>query len=212
MKEKKVAILSGGICYEIDDACAIVAFRWLDVDPFSGSLRPVGLWINLWNGNRQHGCGDSKCSGNRNGCRKGHDECADVSNGSGEFTADHLIPDIYDVKIAVSGFQAFEQTGIQVFADTSTKIQAVLNAGASTETVEVTADAVSAAEDRPRRCVDGLWVEGDSGPADRRAQLYRSAAAASGRAGTWLESRCERKSAGQQTDHGGRPGLCRNCV
>jgi outer membrane receptor protein involved in Fe transport len=65
-----------------------------------------------------------------------------VSNGSGEFTADHLIPDIYDVKIAVSGFKAFEQTGIQVFADTSTKIQAVLSAGAATETVEVTAESV----------------------------------------------------------------------
>ena len=47
------------------------------------------------------------------------------SNGSGELTADHLIPDIYDVKVVAAGFKAFEQTGIQVFADTSTKIQAV---------------------------------------------------------------------------------------
>jgi len=65
-----------------------------------------------------------------------------VSNGSGEFTADHLIPDIYDVKVVAAGFKAFEQTGIQVFADTSTKIQAVLSAGASSEVVEVSADSV----------------------------------------------------------------------
>jgi outer membrane receptor protein involved in Fe transport len=64
------------------------------------------------------------------------------SNGSGEFTADHLIPDIYDVKVVAAGFKAFEQTGIQVFADTSTKIQAVLSAGASSEVVEVSADSV----------------------------------------------------------------------
>ena len=31
----------------------------------------------------------------------------EVSNGSGEFTADHLIPDIYDVKVTASGFQTF---------------------------------------------------------------------------------------------------------
>ena len=64
------------------------------------------------------------------------------SNGSGEFTADHLIPDIYDVKVVAGGFKAFQQTGIQVFADTSTKIQAVLSAGASSEVVEVSADSV----------------------------------------------------------------------
>lgn len=64
------------------------------------------------------------------------------SNGSGEFSADHLIPDIYNVKVEAGGFKAFEQTGIQVNADTATKIQAVMNTGASTETVEVTADSV----------------------------------------------------------------------
>jgi outer membrane receptor protein involved in Fe transport len=64
------------------------------------------------------------------------------SNGSGEFSADHLIPDLYNVKVVAGGFKAFEQTGIQVNADTATKIQAVMNTGASTETVEVTADSV----------------------------------------------------------------------
>jgi outer membrane receptor protein involved in Fe transport len=66
----------------------------------------------------------------------------EVSNGSGEFTADHLIPDIYDVKVTASGFQTFLQKGIQVYADTSTKMQVTLTTGATTETVEVNADAV----------------------------------------------------------------------
>ena len=67
---------------------------------------------------------------------------SEQSNGSGEFTADHLIPDIYDVKVVAAGFKGFEQTGIQVFADTAVKIQAVLSTGASSETVEVSADSV----------------------------------------------------------------------
>jgi outer membrane receptor protein involved in Fe transport len=64
------------------------------------------------------------------------------SNGSGEFTADHLIPDAYDVRVEVAGFQSFEQKGVQIFADTSTKIAAILPPGRSEVTVEVRADAI----------------------------------------------------------------------
>jgi len=64
------------------------------------------------------------------------------SNGSGEFTAEHLIPDLYDVKVTASGFKGFEQKGIQVNADASTKITATMVVGATGETVEVDADAV----------------------------------------------------------------------
>ena len=64
------------------------------------------------------------------------------SNANGEFTADHLIPDIYDVKVAASGFQNFQQSGIQVFADTSVKVQIGLTVGSSDQTIEVTADSV----------------------------------------------------------------------
>jgi len=64
------------------------------------------------------------------------------SNDSGEFHADHLIPDVYDVKIVAQGFKGFSQTGIQVYADTSAKVQAVLAIGGSDQTVEVSADSV----------------------------------------------------------------------
>jgi hypothetical protein len=65
-----------------------------------------------------------------------------TSNASGEFTADHLIPDPYNVKVTAGGFQNFQQTGIQVFADTSTKVQVSLTVGGSDTTVEVSADSV----------------------------------------------------------------------
>jgi outer membrane receptor protein involved in Fe transport len=65
------------------------------------------------------------------------------SNGAGEFTADHLIPDTYNIKVAATGFKGFEQKGLQVFADTSPSVKAVLAVGASDQVVEVNADAVA---------------------------------------------------------------------
>jgi hypothetical protein len=64
------------------------------------------------------------------------------SNGAGEFTAEHLIPDTYTVRVEAQGFKTFEQTGIQVFADSSAKVAAGLTLGVATQTVEVNADQV----------------------------------------------------------------------
>jgi hypothetical protein len=65
-----------------------------------------------------------------------------TSNGSGDFTAEHLIPDLYDIKVTANGFKGYEQKGIQLSADSSTKVAAVLSVGGATETVEVDADSV----------------------------------------------------------------------
>jgi hypothetical protein len=64
------------------------------------------------------------------------------SNSAGQFTADHLIPDVYDVKITASGFKTFEQNGVQVYADTSPSVRAELAVGASDQTIQVNADEV----------------------------------------------------------------------
>ncbi|WP_263365250.1 TonB-dependent receptor [Edaphobacter bradus] len=64
------------------------------------------------------------------------------SNASGEFAADHLIPDEYDLKVTAAGFQAYEQKGIHVYADTAVKAQISMVVGASEQTVEVNADTV----------------------------------------------------------------------
>lgn len=64
------------------------------------------------------------------------------SNGSGEFTAEHLIPDVYSVRVTAQGFKTFEQSNIRIFADTSVKVEAPLTIGGSDQTVEVSADQV----------------------------------------------------------------------
>ena len=65
-----------------------------------------------------------------------------ASDSAGEFTAQQLIPDHYNVKITAQGFKNFEQTNIQVFADSAPKVTAQLMVGGGGETVEVNADAV----------------------------------------------------------------------
>ena len=64
------------------------------------------------------------------------------SNSGGEFAVDHLIPDVYDVSVAAAGFKGFAQKGIQLFADTSINVAAVLQVGGSDQVVEVSADSV----------------------------------------------------------------------
>jgi hypothetical protein len=64
------------------------------------------------------------------------------SGASGEFSAEHLIPDIYDIKTSFQGFQTSETKGIQVFADASQKIDVKLTVGGANTTVEVSADTV----------------------------------------------------------------------
>jgi hypothetical protein len=65
------------------------------------------------------------------------------TNGSGEFTADHLIPDAYNVKINFTGFKTYETQNLVVSADTSRKLEAALQLGGSDQTVEVNADTVA---------------------------------------------------------------------
>jgi|GEM_PF-131763 len=65
-----------------------------------------------------------------------------TSNASGEFTVDHLIPDSYSVKVTMTGFKAFQTSGLAVSADESRKIEAVMQTGAAGETITVSADSV----------------------------------------------------------------------
>ncbi len=65
-----------------------------------------------------------------------------TSNASGEYIAEHLIPDTYDVKVEAKGFETFIATGVLVQADASPKIDASLKVGAASQTVNVSADAI----------------------------------------------------------------------
>src|SRR4051794_331559 len=63
-----------------------------------------------------------------------------TSNASGDYSVPHLIPDIYDLKVAAKGFKNFETKGIQVQADTAPRIDPTMDVGGAAETVQVNAD------------------------------------------------------------------------
>ncbi len=64
------------------------------------------------------------------------------SNGSGEFTAEHLIPDPYDLTVTMAGFKTFSTKGLIVSADTARRVEAALETGSAGETISVDADSV----------------------------------------------------------------------
>src|SRR5271157_3646872 len=64
-----------------------------------------------------------------------------TTNDSGNYTVTHLIPDTYSVKIEAPGFKSFEQKSVTVIADASQKIDAQLQVGSASETMEGTAEA-----------------------------------------------------------------------
>ena len=64
------------------------------------------------------------------------------SNASGEYAVDHLIPDIYDIRVTSEGFSASQTTGVQVFADTSQKVAVRLTPGGADTTIQVSGDSV----------------------------------------------------------------------
>ena len=73
---------------------------------------------------------------------KGTTETA-TSNGAGEYTVSHLIPDTYDVKVEVAGFKGYLSKGVVVQADTAPRVDVALEvAGAGQQTITVDADSV----------------------------------------------------------------------
>jgi Carboxypeptidase regulatory-like domain/TonB dependent receptor len=64
-----------------------------------------------------------------------------TSNGSGDYSVPHLIPDVYDLKVTAKGFKSFETKGVGVEADAAPRVDPTLDVGGSSETIEVNADA-----------------------------------------------------------------------
>jgi hypothetical protein len=63
-----------------------------------------------------------------------------TSNGSGDYSVPHLIPDTYDLKVTAKGFKTFEAKGIGVEADAAPRIDPTMAVGGAETTVEVNAD------------------------------------------------------------------------
>lgn len=70
------------------------------------------------------------------------------TNESGNYTVTHLIPDTYSIRIEASGFKAYDISGIQIFADTAAHLDAQLQVGTVTQSVEVTGEVPQLKTDR----------------------------------------------------------------
>jgi hypothetical protein len=66
----------------------------------------------------------------------------------GEYSVEHLIPDVYDISVSAPGFKGTERHGIRVSADTSPKVDLALEVGSATDTVTVTAEVPQLKTDR----------------------------------------------------------------
>ena len=71
-----------------------------------------------------------------------------TTNESGNYSATHLIPDVYTVRIEGPGFKTLEYKDIQVSADTGAKVDGQFQVGSASEQVEVTAEAPQLKTDR----------------------------------------------------------------
>ena len=70
------------------------------------------------------------------------------TNESGNYAVTHLIPDTYKVHIEATGFKGYDVPSVSVSADTSASINASLEVGAVTQTVEVTGEIPQLQTDR----------------------------------------------------------------
>jgi Carboxypeptidase regulatory-like domain len=71
-----------------------------------------------------------------------------TTNESGNYSVTHLIPDTYRVHVELAGFKAYDVASVAVSADTSTSVDASMQVGAVTQTVEVTGEVPQLQTDR----------------------------------------------------------------
>jgi hypothetical protein len=71
-----------------------------------------------------------------------------TTNEQGNYSVTHLIPDIYDVSVAAQGFKTASTKAVTVNADTGSRVDLALALGATSEAIEVTAEAPQLKTDR----------------------------------------------------------------
>jgi hypothetical protein len=71
-----------------------------------------------------------------------------TSNDSGNFSVTHLIPDDYRVHIEATGFKSYDVASVSVSADSSVNVDAALQVGSVSQTVEVTGEIPQLKTDR----------------------------------------------------------------
>src|SRR5216684_8118148 len=71
-----------------------------------------------------------------------------TSNDSGNFSVTHLIPDSYKVHIEATGFKSYDVASVAVSADSAVNVDAALQVGSVSQTVEVTGEVAQLKTDR----------------------------------------------------------------
>ena len=71
-----------------------------------------------------------------------------VTNESGNYSVTHLIPDTYKVHVEATGFKAYDVASVQVSADSSVNVDAQLQVGEVTQSIEVTGEIPQLKTDR----------------------------------------------------------------
>src|SRR5882724_8221898 len=71
-----------------------------------------------------------------------------IANESGNYSVTHLIPDTYRVHVEAPGFKAYDVASVAVSADSSANVDAPLQVGEVTQTVEVTGEIPQLQTDR----------------------------------------------------------------
>jgi len=77
-----------------------------------------------------------------------------TTNESGNFSVIHLIPDTYKVHVEAPGFKSYEVPNVLVQVDTAARVDAQLQVGAVTQTVEVTGEVPQLKTDRADVSID----------------------------------------------------------
>src|SRR5947208_3548931 len=71
-----------------------------------------------------------------------------TTNESGNYSVTHLIPDTYKIKVEASGFKVLEIPSVGVSADNAAHVDAQLQVGAVTQSIEVTGEVPQLKTDR----------------------------------------------------------------
>jgi hypothetical protein len=71
-----------------------------------------------------------------------------TTNESGNYSVTHLIPDTYKIHVEAAGFKAYDVPSVSVSADTAASVDAAMQVGAVTQTVEVTGEIPQLQTDR----------------------------------------------------------------
>ncbi len=71
-----------------------------------------------------------------------------TTNDSGNYSVTHLIPDTYKVHVEATGFKSYDVPSVAVSADTSVNVDAAMQVGSVSQTVEVTGEIPQLQTDR----------------------------------------------------------------